>query len=505
MGHPHYKRDIADGAGSQVSDDGWLAPRLAKALLDAPTATHDYYKTQLEKDVAGGRAKITLRKDYDADLKALLEHIAARLARGVDEAWISTDGYDFRAFKGAVPTPDELGTWADIVQFAVDPEEVWARAFTERVVFSMYALLSEYEHERGERGIYEAVPRAYPICMECQHLSTLCVLSRGIGFDKVSTSFAAGLACSSGSAAYPAFKKGQKFERGTQLTTTKQLVDFGFSPGSIVVFNPGGPNYTAQDKGPTTHVASALRVSGSRVQFIDTGVLSGAGEPSGEGGTVDHTFTNGTIMASTDLVAVGVLGDPGDLGAAAATLAAARPLGFVRLAIVDTSGGDGNALVRFVSKLVHMRYPVARYVWSLRGLPVDGLTVLWFVYLPYGKKLATALIDSDASSPAALMTGHKGKMHLANVIRGEGNGSASIFRRKKGGSANGFIRDLTMSKSPPANPPEMLQGLALTGGKALGAWCMGDASSYDKRYVRRPTDADGTVDDGATGVAFFDA
>ena len=184
----------------------------------------------------------------------------------------------------------------------------------------------------------------------------------------------------------------------TQALTSTIAGGVGVTPGSIVVFNPGGSSVSErQDIGGVTHVASVLRVSGQRVQFLDTGPLVGntLGTDSygGEGGTTDHSFRIGDLISPGDCVGVGVLKAPPGLEQTTKALAKAHPFGFVRLALVDTSGPDEGTSVRFVSKLLHMRYPVSYYIWSLRGLPTKNLSAFWLIYTVQGTKMSRKVFD----------------------------------------------------------------------------------------------------------------
>src|SRR5262245_47598206 len=98
MGHPKGFGKVALGGTGQVSDPGWKAPRLSKALLEAPIGTADFFRTDLDRKVlADPKAKVTLgaKESYEDDLRTLLEHIDQRLKGSLDEAWISPLGYDF--------------------------------------------------------------------------------------------------------------------------------------------------------------------------------------------------------------------------------------------------------------------------------------------------------------------------------------------------------------------------------------------------------------------------
>ncbi|MFO0611121.1 MAG: hypothetical protein U0414_00940 [Polyangiaceae bacterium] len=526
MGHPHYKAEV-DGQGGTnlVADATYTAPRLSKALLEAKIGQYSTTKTKLDK--TGKR--IDLRSDFENQLKELLEHIEERLKFGLHEAWFSEFGYDLQIKEDQVASQEEVVNMLEAMEFSKSDEECWARAFTELVLFSAYAQFENYHHSKGIAGFLQAFPKTFPIMMECQDLSTLCILSRGFPAESIHGAVW-GLSCSAVSLGYKkVFDKTEKFECGKH-TSTAAMIKFGITPGGVVCFNPGGPEETTQDKsskGRITHMATALRVSGTRIQFIDTGICTGKGETSGEGGTVDHAFNDGTIQQSATLCGVGGLKPAPDLKGMAEAMKTSRPLGFARLVIADVSGGDGAAKPLYVSKLLHMRYPVSRLIWSLRGLPLKGLSVLWYVYAPESAKpkksepqdtaprLIEELIacDIETITPAALMAKReKNTLMLTNVIRGHEDGKASVYRRKRGGSSNGFILNFTAPMSPPKDPPEMLRNMKVgeTNVK-LEDW-LNDRANFDKRWTQDPsspkdgaTASVGSADANDSGVAHFDA
>src|SRR5262249_29385341 len=142
---------------------------------------------------------------------------------------------------------------------------------------------------------------------------------------------------------------------------------------------------TEQNLGPFTHIGSVLRVAGNRIQFIDTGVLTGSepGESSAEGGTADHGFRSDAIMAAASCVGAAPLKPPPkDLVDMAQAMKKTLPLGFVRLAVIDI-GDTKKPAVRYVTKLLPMTYSLSRYIWALRGLPIkDNLRVLALASTP---------------------------------------------------------------------------------------------------------------------------
>lgn len=577
MAHPQYIREGGNGKPLHVSDAGFLAPRLSLALLKGEVNRYDLLKTPLQKAVDQGRKKITLREEFDKDLADLLQHVQDRLTIGVTEAWFSDQGYGLTAdrerieehFKTLSPPdgPDEQVEFVrtnilplfDFAEFFNTPEEIWARAFSEMTVFSMYAnpgLLHYWKEDPAP--LYAKFPSVYPIGIACQHLSTYCILSRGFKPSDVGS----GCACGAGTIKLPCFDHAKsalspplapgkdRQETAPSFADTSQLAAKGAGPGSIVAFNPGGPATESQDMGPYTHIGSILRRSGDKIQFIDTGVLVGSEDKSdnsktqkvagGEGGTTDHGFLVGVIPAAKHCVAVGVLNTPGDLVAAAEVTRKARPLGFARLAIVDISD-KSRPEVRFVSQVYHMKYPVSHFIWSLRGLPIEGLRVIWMLYSPQGADFTEELILNSSNTPRAIYDAankswdakrkvgeaqdkalrpvaeaagkvfvpwaakHPFGLYLANVVRGEPTGSAAICRRKSD-KRDGYVEDFDAPKSDslPSKPAvDMGQGLQLDldGMPSLGAWSQGPRT-LDLQFIRKPGSS-GTTNGGAACGSFM--
>lgn len=505
MGHPTYVGDGNDEGVNHLSDKDWSAPRLSKSLLDAKVGAFDHFKTTLDKS----GEKVSLQKDFATQLKSLLEHIEERLNGGLDEAWISPSGYALDNAKTL--DRDTLGG----LLFYNTPEEKWARAFSELFVFAMYGGAGgAYSLSGGDKEIYEAFPRIAPLAAACQHLSTICVLSRGFPLsgmqkftDKAKTKpWATGCGCTGGTVDYDVWAKGEKFANGTKYTTIESYLTLNPTPGSVVVFNPGGPNYNDQDKsspGHPTHIASVLRVSGARVQFIDTGVVIGSDEKKGEGGTADHSFLNGpdSIPGSAELIGVAVLPDASGVAEWAEKMAKTRPLGYLRLAIVDTTLGNK---VRFVSKLLVMRHPISRLIWSLRGLPIENLSVFWMVYVPKFSWSSNLIADGAEGKPISELLKGTGSLHPTHVLRGEPDGTVRVFRRKTATGEDGFMEGL---KGGTPKPPTPEMGgeyiLRLAGDPKLNSFCM-DKGTAEKRFIDAPGDAPASLTTDATGVALFD-
>jgi hypothetical protein len=526
---------VKKGKPGHASEGGFPAPRLSKALLETRAGRYDAFKTKVE---LSKRDPITLgEKTFDKDLADLLDHIRERIDKGLDEPWLLEHGYGYNfgdqpdvpaktlsRLKGESKPTESETSQACMDDFFLEPEEKWARAFTETFIFLSYHLPDiTYSNKGGMDGVYRGFPRAFPLAVECQQLATYCILSRGFDYKDVSvqkedgTTKLAGCSCSATSTALPVFEHHETFECGAKYTTTDAYLKIKPppTPGSTLVFNPGGPTYTGQDKsekGKVTHTASVLRISGARVQFIDTGVVSGNGEPSGEGGTVDHAFCKGAIPSTNTLVGVGILpkADPGKLAAMTTSMLASRPLGLLRLIIADTTN-PSKMVVRFVSKMLVMRHPVSKLIWSLRGLPVAGLTAFWYVYAPQGhdgskdkkpaapgKKWGDALIDDgDKSKPTAMFVAGWGKLIQTNVIRGEATGRARVYRHKK----NGYLQDFSANEPTDHFAERGVNSALGTLGK-LGAWCE-KSDNFGLMYVCKSGDA-GTADTSAAPVAFFE-
>jgi hypothetical protein len=423
---------------------------------------------------------------FKAELNKLFGHILERLKGSLDEAWMSVHGYnpssdDFKklvvsARKAGknVSDPAVLGSASsDVVEaakFYDSGEEQWARAFTEILVGNMYHTPGQLY---GGKDVdwYNRFPQVYSIAMACQTLSTYCCLSRGFA---LGPGWPGGLSCSKDSAAaQSAMKKpdsrqikpmigsdGMKAQLkaqnqitddtppdevkqkvdaalaapGAQLyspafSNVKTMVEWGALPGSVVVFNEHGSDSRDQTpikpkSGGVIHIASALRVEGKRIQFADTGVVVGKGESfAGEAGTMDHRFSEGALTHSESLVALGIAQDAAEatLVKGAGDMAKALPVGVARLVVY---AADRNQIL-FVSKLLAMRWPVSKLIWSLRAnaspAPYTGLTLAWLLWTPKADgatKLADALTPGAKVAPATLITGN---LTLTHVLVSDGN------------------------------------------------------------------------------------
>jgi len=539
MGHPNYAAEANDTGSTHISEPNWKVPCLSRALLYADVNKYDAFKTKLVVEAEADPGKrITLRDEasFGDDLKTLLGHIKSRLEAGLIEAWASfPHGYasiepaqlqkQFESVaKGGVATPTEVKKiWDELLdelRYFNTPEEKWARAFIELFVFTMYGDPGIiYAPQGGIARLFTEFPRVFPVAVACQQLSSYCILSRGFGPSDIG----AGCGCTAGTVNLPCFKTNQlspklkgveKQTAAPSFANTAALASMKMGPGSVVVFNPGGPDYTGQDKGAITHVGSVLRVSGQGFQFVDTGVLVGnADDATGEGGTSDHSFLTGVLPHADTCVGAGVLKDaPRDLAEMAEAMAAARPLGVVRLAVVDVSD-SAAPVIRYVSKLLHMRYPLSRLMWSLRGLPVEGLRVLWMVYAVQGtngptKSWSEALLgaDADKTAPSRLLASGGGNLYEANFVRGDVNGSVVVSRHKEEKGKNGWVNNFEGPKTLPERPlPEFMLGVKVQSPAAgtLRVWAL-QQRNFGLEYVAKPGAKGATLDEGTVGVDYFD-
>lgn len=586
MAHPHYKVDGATGKPVQVSDPGWAAPRLTKALLEAPVGTFPCFHTSFEKRkaeaVKAGKAPPApiSPSDLKTRLDELLQHIEDRLQMGLAEAWLSPQGYgswpDFDKIVSKIPSENvanketieaALKEAGELLLMWAEPEEHWAREICECFVFIPYAGPNViYGLEFKE--IYKEYPTWYAIVAACQHFSTYALLSRGCAAGDLGSD---GCGCNGGTTAFPCFeahdtspslasdpkwiaaearykpdfaawqkaakdykdaKDASKKTGGTpsapppgpmpshgdakygypRQTSAPAFADttaltsdpIKLTPGSIVSFNPGGGASTYQDLGSTTHIGTVLRVMKPRIQFMDTGVLTST-MGGGEGGTGDHGFINGTIPAAESCVGWGRAKPPSDLMGSAVALSKSRPLGFVRFMLVDTS--QDKPRICYVSKLLHQRYALSRFIWSLRGLPVENLAAYWLVYAPQGTSWTNALIkDAPPGKPPAQLLSGSGSLFFANVVRGTA-GSVSVYRHKAAGT-NGWFKDFAGGKVAPPPTPEMGLGYRLIVSKAplgsqpkVASW-LDQQGNFDKSFIHVEGDM-GSVGTADVSVAFF--
>jgi hypothetical protein len=464
----------------------------------------------------------------------------------------------------------------------------------------------------NQRKVFERFTAAgtgvHPIIVACQDLCTICVLSRGFTLDpdlmtrrmeavddpanppkkKLVEKVYNGTSCTAECVTYPAFDLGVKIRNGagsvakqldvpaastespptnggtspekdaktptpkeppipgdfSKVSTLATLKDNGqqvpLRPGSILVFNGGGADYNSQDKGQA-HIISVLRVSGQRVQFLETGALD-----------APHKFSDDSTVPPipfSPFVGLGVLKPPKvPLGTCALNLHLSRPLGYVRLVVLDTTTDPPTP--RFVSKLCHMRYNISGYIWALRGLPITGLRVVAYFSIPRRSYWSQPLIDNEgyAKTPAELIEDGKAAVkaakaanpnadawgmldHMAAVC-GHEDGSALVVRRRKANRGVIYVtkyvekddgtkeevkeqlprqQDTWYENFHTPAPEEQKAATALVGftiplgstGQTLGGWAAGQ-NNANLRFVQRPGAPTAKPDSGDTGVAHFD-
>lgn len=480
----HHAYDLT--SPGHISPPQDRAPRISEAIFRASAGKIPELQTTLEADLAANpnftHLDFSDPKTFDDSLKLQLRHIFERLQRGLEEAWRSEWGYD------GVPDPS--------------PEEEWARLFSEQVVYAGYsgvkwayntANLSiqgtpQYEMCLMARAC-DADDPAFPISMACQHLSTLCMLSRGYAIQDLcnltivqdATSAQSpgtpitsnvltdldnikqirGNLCGCGvgnNGGLPLFTSGKAkwisagatvVKNGTKTNVEdssyrdfeKLITKANLSPGSIIGFNPQGPQPDESKDG--SHVGSVLRLrmqpGGYSIQGIDTGPLGGE---SGDTITADHNFQKGGALGTLPgyLVGIGVLPQTPPTAEALRCLRRTRPLGLTRLVLFDDA-----KRVRFISSLMPLHhndcgFPVSKLVWSLRDLPPGALKGLWLVSSPLNAG-TRALLDPKSRS-GAIADSFKAKgidfdktNHLAfsmdqHVVVNESSSAVALFRYK---------------------------------------------------------------------------
>lgn len=546
----NYVGEVPGGKAAHVSETTWAAPQLSKALFTAPVGQHDVFRTSLERQIDQEHPPQYLASPdtFDEELRQLLGHIQERLEMGLLEAWVSEDGYGFLANQAELaklPPGTPMINDGKLVGQAIfdevsglifwsSAEEQWARAFSEHFVFMSYNGPGQAYATYDDIAFYRSFPTVYPLTQACQHFSTFCCLSRGISIDELG---GFGLGCTGNVVKYKAFERHEITESicvsgppediethpvtsaAPVFASVQELIRLGVTPGSVLVFNPGGSGHPQQNipdtKDLMNHVGSVFRVGvQSGIQFADTGVLLGSSE--GQGPTGDHAFrTSGHVPKATSCVGVGILRASTDeaLESAAEALAKARPIGLARLALIkDDKGGEK---VVFVSKMLHMTYAISRYIWSLRELPVAGVRAVWVIVIPKGKKWTSVLMSSniETASPAELLDGATEKDFLTtHYICGRYGGQMDIGRLRfstmrysqvqPGGRAIGA--EQAQSQNPIVSSLLKLE----TGEKqdvgTLDKWVL---ANFNDQYVRRITqksDQWGVVNQDRTGVSVFD-
>jgi hypothetical protein len=435
----------ADSGDHKVSDDmPEHPPRLSVALLWAQPGHNRYFATDLEKNIYDATTdadKDRLRVDLgrtspiDDELRRLLGHVYQRLEKGLDEAWYSKYGY-------AAPVPPEAPgespeerqhfneasqNWANKVsifwKLFEEPEEKWARAFTEMFAYIPYAGPGQFMLGSGGKDyqVYLKWPDVYATIAACQHITTYGALTRGIDKSLV--------AMGPAHPDLPISKKNPVQRNGMTAGPNSSLAVFGgnkaiensvpptkrpcWIPDKITSFakldlQPGDVVSGTADSSQTgwSHAASVLRRwpikpagaatpgndTAAKLQMLDTGVLSGATDSS----TQDQEWQTDLgkfTKADATLRGFGRLPAAGDLAGAVTTMKSALPIGFARLVLLEPGGQ-----VRYVSAVLPMwhgshRFSVARYIWSLRKLPaVKGrLMAYWVILAPHGANVVDSL------------------------------------------------------------------------------------------------------------------
>lgn len=552
------------GLNSHASEYMRTAPRLSLALTSKRTLPRlaafatDLEKTRSPVALSGPNAPPAGESDDDrvwrearatVDLKDLLGHLQQRLRRGLIEAWTNAYETPFvpepRSFDDALDATQEDPLWIDL-------EEAWARAFTEMVVFTKYGGPGQshgFFQANGladDRPLFERFPGVFPIAIACQHLSTLSCLSRGFDLARLTLSGSTGCTASAATVSYPLFQ-GQPQRARSQAGFSAKIPDLmtmspPLAPGDILMFNDDDQT-TLQN--PGAHICSVLRVHGHSVQFIDTpGTCHGNqlvtiaskdqvtnAEHLEQGSGIDHAWAEGQVVPG-NFVAWAKMPKAHLLATAVARMRAAQPAGYVRLALVDKRGASEGDAVRYVSKLLHMRYPVARFIWALRDLPTTDLTAVFCVYHPTGAwarrlldqypvvdsveghyveeaarwvHLAPEIQPPDLAPPASLCPpGEGGALRAASYLVGADENKDGLARIHWVEVTAADKWHVDLDRAGTSLPPTWLSDLklALPAQPHFTAWCV-DARTFGSAYLRLPGMAPG-LSDAPTGVPFFD-
>lgn len=386
-------------------------PRITLAVNSTPqlcpslAGDQDIYQAQLTQ----------------AQLKLILERIWARLQRGLDPAWMGTDGG-----RGLPLSSSDL-------------EESWARGFDEMATGAPYQSPNDtvYLFFRPKGGpdswgdrdspIYDDMCAQrdahandkskqatwYPLAFLCQQVTTCALITRNYPLADLTPGMNAG-----GSNGRPVFKKSGGAWHDDDYRAAKASLAAAppARPGSVYEF------YETANSG-AAHIAPTLRVHGANadggwqaIQMFDVG---GMNAPDRGAGAVDR-FTDSTAKACADPWMGRLNGPNGSvpkkgLGVPYPTtpqsLAELRewwPLGFAQLVIKQRSDDS----IIFASPLLRMHtndlsFPMALYGWSLRALPyASSIHPYWLISVPRGS-LARHATRSRSATTAELVTAAK--------------------------------------------------------------------------------------------------
>jgi hypothetical protein len=406
-------------------------PRLSVALLWAKPGEFPGWRTDLDKDIIAGNEK-NPKEDkrvgldetgrFDPEIERLLHHVYQRLEKGLDEPWYSRFGYDIlRQVKqeeqasGAKITEERGRQIAEDMLarygFANEPEERWARTVSEMFVFAPYAgigtmLLGSW---KDDHVIYEMWPHVYSTVVACQHLSTFAALARGYNPLEFGNGLTAGpnglVKAISAPENNPEPKRAGWFKNAIA-----DYQSYDLRPGDIA----SGKQHE-EDQNGFAHCATVLRRwpfgstekddrntgAVAKLQWIDTGVLAGVGDSS----TMDHDWIKAGELSSgftkAPFKGLGRFPTPRYLRQAVEKAQQALPMGFVRLVLVQ-----GKDEVRYASAMLPMwfgtqRFSMARYIWSLRDLPLKdkSIKVYWLFYAAMGGHVFEELLKEAGVDP----------------------------------------------------------------------------------------------------------
>ncbi len=221
------------------------------------------------------------------------------------------------------------------------------------------------------------------------------------------------------------FKGGSYSAHKAEMKTISKAIDKGLVPGSIYVFNPDETVTTRQLLG--SHIAFVLRVDKDqkKAQFFDTGGLKHPERVGGQGPFIMQDFKakgsyDDPLWDSVTTASYIGMGNPSPGKPDIGRLKKARPIGFVRLAIVTRGAKfaepidakDLPAELKFVSRLLRTygddpshNFTVARYYWSLRNLPDhENLQAFWVLYAPQDGVVGDKATDAQKAQARTATT-----------------------------------------------------------------------------------------------------